>query len=505
MKSWPFIEAQKILNRSPNKKEVIFETGYGPSGLPHIGTFAEVVRTTMVMNALKELDPTIKTKLIAFSDDMDALRKIPDNIPDSDRFRQYIGKPLTDIPDPFGTHSSYGEHMNSVLCKFLDLFEFKYDLKSSTKCYKSGLFNEKLILLLENYDKVMKIMLPSLGEERQRTYSPFLPICPETGKVLQVSVEVNSNDKTITYRNENNNIITSEVTNGKCKLQWKADWGMRWAALGVDYEMHGKDLTPSAKLSTQICSILGKTPQLFVYEFFLDIEGKKVSKSKGNGLTIEEWLSYAPKESLSLYMFQQPHRAKRLYFDVIPKSVDEYISFVNSYDQDKDNPAWHVHNGNVPKINSENISFNLLLNVASACNPENKQVLWGFIKNYKPNITPETHKIIDELASYAVKYYHDFVETKKKYKIPNKAERKALMDLKQSLSNLNKSAASNEIQKCVFSVGKQHYEKIGEWFRTLYTVLIGQEQGPKIGSFFALYGLNKSIQLIEDKINQDEG
>ncbi len=501
MKQWPFVEAQKLLDKSPNKKEFIFETGYGPSGLPHIGTFGEVARTTMVINALKTLSPGVKAKLIAFSDDMDGLRKVPDNIPNMQHFVQYIGKPLTSIPDPFDTHTSYGEHMNSKLCQFLDLFEFEYEFKSSTQCYKTGIFNEKLLLLLHKYDKIMKIMLPSLREERKKTYSPFLPLCPETNNILQVPVTINVENETISYKNENGNFITSKVTDGNCKLQWKPDWGMRWAALRIDYEMHGKDLTPSASLSSKICSILnGKVPQTFVYEFFLDADGKKISKSKGNGLTIEEWLKYAPKESISMYMFQNPQRAKRLYFDVIPKAVDEYLSFTKSYDGNNDNPAWHIHSGNVPKINTENINFNLLLHLASACNPENKEILWGFIKKYNSNITPKTHAIIDKLVSYAINYYGDFVKKNKNYKIPNEKEKLALLGLKKALELLSHGVHADEIQQLVFDVGKKYYNKAADWFKVLYSVLLGQEQGPKMGSFITLYGVNETIKLIEQKI-----
>ena len=505
MKSWPFVEARKILEQSPGKKDFIFETGYGPSGLPHIGTFAEVVRTTMVINALKYLKPDVKTRLITFSDDMDGLRKIPDNIPDKNNFEKHIGKPLTSIPDPFCEYESYGEYMNAQLLKFLDLFDFEYEFKSSTICYKSGFFNDKLLLVLENYDKIMEIILPNIGEERRKTYSPFLPICKETGVVLQVPVNINKDDKTITYMDCNNKLITNPILDGKCKLQWKVDWGMRWAAIGVDYEMHGKDLTPSAKISKKICSVLGgKTPLLFVYELFLDEKGQKISKSKGNGLSIKEWLLYAPRESLSFYMFQNPQRAKKLYFESIPKSVDEYISSVEKYDGCKDNPVWHVHAGNVPKFENQNINFSLLLNLVSVCNPENKNVLLGFIKKNKQYISIENNKLITQMLSYAISYYNDFIKINKKYKTPNEYEKVVLIGFKNALLQLNDEATSDDIQGVVFDIGRKNYKKIGEWFELLYKVLFGQERGPKIGTFFYLYGKKKSIELIENKINNSE-
>ncbi|MGL9779272.1 MAG: lysine--tRNA ligase [Wolbachia sp.] len=547
MTSWPFQEAEKILQEFPNKKEIIFETGYGPSGLPHIGTFGEVFRTTVVVNALKKIAPGIKTKITAVSDDMDGLRKIPDNVPNQEMLREHLNKPLTMIPDPFGTHESYGHHMNSLLCKFLDLFEFEYEFKSATECYKSGVYDEKLLLLLKNYDKVMDVMLPSFREERQQTYSPFLPICPKTSQVLQVPViETNTDKGTITYEDPNGEKIEVPVTKGKCKLQWKPDWGMRWAAFGVNYEAHGKDLTPSAMLSSQICEILGeKPPLLFCYEFFLDKEGKKISKSRGNGISIEEWLTYAPTESLALYIFQSPKKAKRLYFDVIPKSTDEYLEFVKRYNENNGentnskfhtepgydekflrevqvstaeysnvfeerkqalttklpseaNPAWHIHQGNVPNIETSGINFSLLLNLAAACNAENKEILWGFISSYAPNVTPENNKMLDRLSDFAVKYYHDFIKPTKSYKAPNAKEKEALLDLKDTLHSLSTTVTAEEIQSQVFSIGKKYdYTNLRDWFQLLYETLLGQKTGPRMGSFIKLYGIDNTISLIE--------
>ncbi|MFP3015756.1 MAG: lysine--tRNA ligase [Wolbachia sp.] len=547
MTSWPFQEAEKILQEFPNKKEIIFETGYGPSGLPHIGTFGEVFRTTVVVNALKKIAPGIKTKIIAVSDDMDGLRKIPDNVLNQEMLREHLNKPLTMIPDPFGTHESYGHHMNSLLCKFLDLFEFEYEFRSATECYKSGVYDEKLLLLLKNYDKVMDVMLPSFREERQQTYSPFLPICPKTSQVLQVPViETNTDKGTITYEDPNGEKIEVPVTKGKCKLQWKPDWGMRWAAFGVNYEAHGKDLTPSAVLSSQICEILGeKPPLLFCYELFLDKEGKKISKSRGNGISIEEWLTYAPTESLALYIFQSPKKAKRLYFDVIPKSTDEYLEFVKHYNENNGentnskfhtepgydekflgeaqvstaeysnvfeerkqalttklpseaNPAWHIHQGNVPNIETSGINFSLLLNLAAACNAENKEILWGFISSYAPNVTPENNKMLDRLSDFAVKYYHDFIKPTKSYKTPNAKEREALLDLKDTLHSLSTTVTAEEIQSQVFSIGKKYdYTNLRDWFQLLYEMLLGQKTGPRMGSFIKLYGIDNTISLIE--------
>ncbi|WCR53908.1 MAG: Lysine--tRNA ligase [Wolbachia endosymbiont of Ctenocephalides orientis wCori] len=551
MISWPFQEAEKILQKFHDKKEIIFETGYGPSGLPHIGTFGEVFRTTVVVNALRKIAPNIKTKIIAVSDDMDGLRKIPDNVPNQEMLREHLSKPLTMIPDPFGIHESYGHHMNSLLCKFLDLFEFEYEFRSATECYKYGIYDEKLLLLLKNYDKVMDVMIPSFKEERQQTYSPFLPVCPKTSQVLQVPIiEKNIEKGTIKYEDSYGEKIEVPVTSGKCKLQWKPDWGMRWAAFGVSYEAHGKDLTPSAVLSSKICEILGeKPPLLFCYELFLDKEGKKISKSKGNGISIEEWLTYAPTESLALYIFQSPKKAKRLYFDVIPKATDEYLEFVKRYNENNEkntdnglttesgydekflgeaqvstaeycdvfeerkqalttklpseaslcNPAWHIHQGNVPNIDTSGINFSLLLNLAAACNAENKEILWGFISTYAPNVTPENNRMLDRLSNFAVKYYHDFIKPTKSYKTPNDMEKEALLDLKQTLSSLSITATSEEIQSHVFSIGKKYnYTNLRDWFQLLYETLLGQQTGPRMGSFVKLYGIDNTISLIDN-------
>src|SRR5690349_8463284 len=435
--AWPFEEARKIVARLKKqpKDEVIFETGYGPSGLPHIGTFGEVARTTMVRHAFRVLtDDKIKTRLIAFSDDMDGLRKVPDNVPNKDLLAKHLGKPLTQVPDPFGEHPSFGQHNNARLRSFLDHFGFEYEFMSSTDCYKSGRFDEALLKVLANFDRVMAIMLPSLREERAQTYSPFLPIDSETGIVLQVPVVAHdAKAGTITYETENKERVTVPVTGGRCKLQWKPDWAMRWVALGVDYEMAGKDLIDSVKLSGEICKALGgMPPEGFNYELFLDEKGQKISKSKGNGLTIEEWLRYASPESLSLFMYREPKAAKRLYFDVIPRHVDEYYQFLDGYErqdgrQRLSNPVWHIHSGNPPKTEMP-ITFQLMLNLVSASNAENSDTLWGFIGRYWPGVTPQSHPALDRLVTYAIHYFRDFVLPAKKFREPSEPERAALTD-----------------------------------------------------------------------------
>ncbi len=502
--AWPFAEARDLLKRlggkTPEKGYVLFETGYGPSGLPHIGTFGEVARTSMVRHAFAALSD-LPTKLFAFSDDMDGLRKVPDNVPNKEMLTEHLGKPLTVVPDPFGTHESFGHHNNARLQAFLDAFGFSYEFVSSTECYKSGHFDAALLKVLERYDAAINVILPTLGAERRATYSPFLPVCRKTGRVLQVPViERNVEAGTIVYEDEDGAKVEVPVTGGHCKLQWKADWAMRWAALEVDYEMSGKDLIDSVRLSGKICRILGGTPPAgFTYELFLDENGEKISKSKGNGLSVEEWLRYAPPESLSLFMYQKPKAAKRLYFDVIPRNVDDYLSHLGNFEGQEDgkridNPVWHIHLGNPPREDAH-LSFNVLLNLASVCHTEDKTVLWHFISRYRPDATPEGAPILDRLVEYAINYYRDFVMPAKAYRKPNEMERAALEELVEGLAGL--PADAEAIQTLVYEVGKRHpFEDLKSWFRALYEILLGQSQGPRMGSFIALYGVEETVALI---------
>lgn len=512
-KAWPFIEAFALLERvkKSGKDHVLFETGYGPSGLPHIGTFGEVARTTMVRRAFEAISD-IPTRLICFSDDMDGLRKVPDNLPQPEMIAANLGKPLTAVPDPFGTHESFGHHMNARLRAFLDTFGFDYAFKSSTECYRAGEFDTALLNVLANYEKVMEVMLPTLGEERQQTYSPFLPVSPRSGKVLLA--KVTSYDVaagTITYIEEDGSEETVPVTGGHCKLQWKPDFGMRWAALGVDYEMYGKDHLASEPLYDAICRIAGgEPPQHMMFELFLDEKGQKISKSKGNGLTIDEWLTYGPTESLALYMFQSPRKAKKLYFDVIPQQVDDYLTFLEKYavetDEVKklDNPVWHVHGGKVPAPEA-GIKFSMLLNLASACNPENASVLWGFLKRELPDATPENSPMLDKLCHFAVRYYYDFVKPNKQFRAASELERTALTELRDYLAALPEGTPADDIQTRIYDLGLTYYSKetMREWFKAMYEVLLGSQQGPRMGSFIHLFGAKETIALIDDSLARE--
>jgi len=508
--SWPFVEARKLVKERQKifekKKKITLQTGYGPSGLPHIGTFAEVARTTMMVNAIKQIID-IPTEIITFSDDMDGLRKIPDNVPNKEILEKNLHKPLTSVPDPFKKYKSFGEHNNEMLKKFLNEFKFNYTFKSSTDTYKKGLFNTALLLVLEKYEQIKEAVLPTLGKERQKTYSPFLPVCPTTGQVLEVPVvEIKKKEGKIIYQNDDKKIET-EVLDGKCKLQWKVDWAMRWYVFDVDYEMYGKDLIESAILSSKICQILGKkNPNGFAYEMFLDEKGEKISKSKGNGITIEGWLKYASPESLSLYMYQNPKRAKKLYADVVPKAVDEYLTCIDKFSEQDDkqkllNPVWHVHNGNPPKEKSI-MPFSVLLNLVGTSNATDKGVLWKFIKKNKKNIKVSDHPILDDIVGYALKYFEDIVKPNKKYRKPNEKEKKAHQDLVKRLRDCKEQMDPEAIQTIVYSVGKDngYQENLREWFKAIYEIIFGDQNGPRMGFFISFFGIKESIELINKHI-----
>ncbi|THD75912.1 lysine--tRNA ligase [Thalassobius vesicularis] len=508
-KAWPFEEARTLAKRyakkPPEKGYVLFETGYGPSGLPHIGTFGEVARTTMIRRAF-EVISDIPTRLICFSDDMDGMRKVPDNVPNQDMLHANIQKPLTSVPDPFGEFDSFGGHNNAMLRRFLDTFGFEYEFYSATEFYKSGQFDAVLKRAVEKYDDIMKVMLKSLRDERASTYSIFLPIHPETGRVLYVPMkEVNATDYTITFDDEDGREWTLPVTGGNVKLQWKPDFGARWAALDVDFEMYGKDHSTNTPIYDRICEILGgKKPEHFTYELFLDENGEKISKSKGNGLTIDEWLTYASTESLSYFMYLKPKTAKRMHFDVIPKAVDEYHQQLRAYpDQDAagkvNNPVFHIHNGN-PPASTMVVPFGMLLNLASVSGAEDKETLWGFIRRYAPDASPQANADMDQAAGFAVRYYNDFVKPTKVFRAPTDLEREALQELRAQLAAYDGALDDEALQSIVYAVGRDRFDPLRDWFKALYEVLLGASQGPRFGGFIALYGVQETVALIDQAL-----
>ncbi|MDF1854549.1 lysine--tRNA ligase [Pseudooceanicola sp.] len=511
-KAWPFEEARALLKRyekaPPEKGYVLFETGYGPSGLPHIGTFGEVARTTMIRRAFEVLSD-IPTRLICFSDDMDGMRKVPDNVPNPEMLREHLQKPLTKVPDPFEEFESFGHHNNAMLRRFLDTFGFEYEFISATEYYATGKLDAVLKLACERYDQVMKVMLKSLREERQQTYSIFLPIHPETGRVLYVPMKsVNPTDHTITFDDAEGREWTLPVTGGNVKLQWKPDFGARWAALDVDFEMYGKDHSTNTPIYDRICEILGgRKPNHFSYELFLDENGQKISKSSGNGISIDEWLTYASSESLAYFMFQKPKTAKRMYFDVIPKMMDEYHQQLRAYagqdaTQRLANPVFHIHGHNVPASDMV-VPFSMLLNLASVASAEDKDTLWGFIRRYAPEASPLTHPGLDAAAGYAVRYYNDFVKPHKVYRMPSDVERLALVELRDALKDWGGPMDAEELQNLVFSVGRDRFDPLRDWFKALYEVLLGASQGPRFGGFIALYGVIETVALIDQALAGD--
>ena len=509
--AWPFVEAKKILKERKidieKKGKIILQTGYGPSGLPHIGTFGEVARTSMVVNALNQLTD-IPKEIITFSDDMDGLRKVPDNVPNKDLLNKNLHKPLTNIPDPFKKYNSFGEHNNEMLKKFLNQFNFKYTFKSSTDLYKSGTFNDSLKKILKKYNEIMNIIIPTLGKERQKTYSPFLPICPETGIVLEIPIiEIDEKKSKIIFDNKGVKIEKS-ILDGNCKLQWKVDWAMRWYALDVDFEMYGKDLIESAILSTKIIKLLGKSnPSGFAYELFLDERGEKISKSKGNGITIDDWLKYSSPESLSLFMYQNPKRAKKLYKEIVPKAVDEYLDSIEKSTNQSElqillNPVWHVHNGVIPKEKMI-MTFSMLLNLVETSNANSKDLLWKFVKKYKQNIEEKEYPIFDKLIEYAIKYFNDVIKINKKYKKPNEQEKLALNELIKILDQCNDEMSPEDIQTKIYTAGKEngYKDNLRDWFKLIYEVVFGEENGPRMGFFISFFGVKETKQLIEEKIS----
>ena len=508
--AWPFVEAKKMLRERKSfiekKGKIVLQTGYGPSGLPHIGTFGEVARTSMMVNALKQLTD-IPTEIITFSDDMDGFRKVPENVPNQKLLKDNLHKPLTQVPDPFDKFKSFGEHNNEMLKDFLNSFNFNYTFKSSTSLYKSGFFNSALQLILENYDGIMNIILPTLGKERQKTYCPFLPICPESGHVLEIPVvEIDKDKSKIIFDNKGKKLEKS-ILDGSCKLQWKVDWAMRWYALDIDFEMYGKDLIESAILSTKIIKLIGKNnPSGFAYELFLDEKGEKISKSKGNGITIDQWLKYASPESLSLYMYQNPKRAKKLYKEIVPKAVDEYLDLIEKAKKQDElqmlmNPVWHVHNGDIPDENTI-MSFSMLLNLVETSNADTKELLWKFVKKYKTNIEEKNYPIFDALVGYAIKYFNDVIKSQKKYKTPNQNEKLALEALIKTLETCNDQMSPEDIQTLIYSTGKDngYSENLRDWFKLIYEVVFGEENGPRMGFFISFFGVNETKELIIKKI-----
>ena len=520
-KSWPFEQARALLRALIAKRlhadvkvahehlragriaevvallgtaPVVFETGYGPSGPPHIGTFAEVVRTSWVRRAFEELTG-MSTLLVAFSDDYDGFRRVPDGMPDS--MNEHLGYALTTVPDPFGEHQSFGDRNNALLRGFLDRFHFTdIDFVSSTESYQSGVFDETLLKVWDNYQAIMDVMIPTLGAERAATYSPFMPL-DALGRVLQVPVRLGQERGTIVYESPTGTVL-SRVTGGEAKLQWKIDWAMRWAALGIDYEMHGKDLIESQQISSKVCRILGVEPPLtYFYELFLDAEGQKISKSKGNGLSMEDFLSYTIPPALEHFMFGSPRSASRLHHGVIGRSTDDYLKALKAYPalgdrQRLDSPVWHIHRGN-PPIHETDISYGLLINLATVTAAPSGDVLTRHMGGLD-DLSESDSVLVQSMIDGAVAYVGDHVE--RSVRSPTPMEETALSDLATRLEAME-DVSAEDYQTVVYQVGKDHgFDPLRSWFQCLYEVLLGSSDGPRFGNFIAAYGRRETIDLI---------
>jgi len=515
-KAWPFEEARKLLKRYPQGKTgtpVLFETGYGPSGLPHIGTFQEVLRTTLVRRAYEVLTGGAATRLVAFSDDMDGLRKVPDNVPNQGLLAAHIGHPLSRIPDPFDRYESFAHHNNAMLREFLDRFGFDYEFVSASDRYNSGGFDDALKNVLRQYDAIQAIMLPTLREERRQTYSPVLPISPTTGQVLQVPITVVDAEAGIVRFHDCGEDVEHSILGGHAKLQWKVDWAMRWVALGVDYEMCGKDLTDSVTQSGKIARVLGgQRPEGLIYELFLDENGEKISKSKGNGLTIDQWLTYGSEESLGFYLFREPKSAKSLHVGVVPRAVDEYWQFREKLagqpiEQQLGNPVWHLlgATGADGAGDTLPVTYGLLLNLVGVLGASaTREQVWSYLGNYVENADPAAHPALDVLVTSALAYNRDFIAPTLVRRKPEAGEAAALAALDEELATRDESATAEELQNIVYEIGKDPhfgFEGLRDWFRALYETLLGSAQGPRMGSFIALYGVANTRKLIAEALD----
>ena len=518
-KAWPFEEARRLVKRFPDGKPdgspVLFETGYGPSGLPHIGTFNEVLRTTMVRRAYEAIigakPEDGKTRLVAFSDDMDGLRKVPDNIPNGDMLTEDLNKPLTQVRDPFGKYESFAHHNNAKLREFLDRFGFDYEFVSSTDKYTSGAFDDALKNVLRRNQDILDIMLPTLRAERAATYSPIMPLSPKSGEVLQVPVEVLDAETGMVAYEEDGERIEQSVFSGGAKLQWKVDWAMRWVALGVDYEMYGKDLTDSGIQSGKIAKALGgRKPEGLIYEMFLDEKGEKISKSKGNGLSLEQWLDYGSEESLAFYIYREPKSAKQLHIGVIPKAVDEYLQMRGNYadqkiDKQLGNAVHHVHAARVEDVPTTAlpVTYGLLLNLVGVMGADaTKEQIWGYLGNYVDGANAGSYPELDGLIDNAMAYTRDFVAPTLKRRKPEGDEVAALQRLDAELAEITEDAEAQDIQTIVYTIGKEGgFENLRDWFKALYETLLGSSAGPRMGSFIALYGVANTRKLIAEALS----
>ena len=512
---WPFKEAAQIvkLRKPRSDRPVLFETGFGPSGLPHIGTFAEVARTSWVRNAFEEVTG-LDTRLMTFSDDMDGLRKVPLNFPNQRMLKEHLGRPLCTIPDPFSESDCFSGYMNNKLRDFLDTYQFNYEFKSSSVSYKGGDFDQGLAILLEKVQDVHSIVAPTLGEEKRDSWSPFLPICPSCGSVYSTRVtEYFPSRGEIGFVCDGNGGdfagcgAEGEVSifSGNVKVGWKMDWALRWYTYEVDYEMYGKDLIESAKLSGRIVRLMGKHPPVGMnYELFLDEEGKKISKSVGKGLTVDTWVEYAPIESLLYYIFQNPRRARRLYWDVVPKCVDDYLDALRKYptiepEKSPEQALWHIYGrGNsVPSYGAQ-VNFSMVGNLISALGTDAPDLLVEYLNRYDKK-SDDYPVVIKELIRKGMNYYRDFILPKKQYRTPLASEADQLRQLLFALEGAD-FLNEEELQAIPFELARKNNIDPKLFFQMFYEIVLGQQRGPRFGSFAKMLGLEHIQQMLNKRI-----
>lgn len=521
MINWPHNEAERVaLRLHDTDKTAVFETGYGPSGLPHIGTFAEVVRTSYVIKAFRFNYPKRAYKLIVFSDDMDGLRSLPENVPNHALLQEHLGAPLSSLPDPFGKESSYAAFMNGRLKHFLDYYGFEYLFESSTNCYHTGVFNTALKRVMDNHEAIRNLFIKTISPDKRATWSPFFPICEHCGKIYTTSVlNIHPETYEITYRCDRDEKAYRScghegrvsILNGKVKMGWKVDWAMRWYTFGVDYEMHGKDLLDSASLSSKICSILGATPPLtYKYELFLDENAAKISKKIGNGISMEQWQSFAPVGSLLYFLLDEPNRARKMGMPILPRLVDNYITALkNETAEEPGSALWFVdslqHHHDASDIDKTDISYSLLVNVAENLGSDDAELLYDYARRYDATVE-ENAEFFRPLCHHVLAYIKD-TNSRRPGTVLGQLPPGDYFSALQSLSvDLDALADANSfrgemLQNLVFAVGRKHGLEPGNWFRFLYETLLGKTQGPRLGSFFAMLGPDKVRALLHKAIN----
>ena len=513
---WPYEEARKLVDRAQGYqpgRPVIFESGFGPSGLPHLGTMCEVLRPAYVRRALENVGDGRPARLIVFIDDIDGLRKVPESVPHRDEWKRYLGQPVARIPDPFGCCKSFADHMIDLLSKFLAPVEVDLELARASEMYASGRFDDALKLMLDKREDIIRVITPTLREENRAGWSPFMPICPACGQVNSTRVVAYHPDRAaVEFSCERDfggahgcgHRAEQSVLGGNAKVGWKVDWALRWYVLKVDYELYGKDLIDSARLSGQILRLLGGKPPIgFPFEMFLDEEGHKISKSVGRGVTVDDWQRYAPIEVLKYFLLLSPRRARKLFIETIPQYVDEYLDALREYARADNVEARRnmalefVLQSRSSRRFDSSLTYSMTMNLVAALGSSDRDLIWKYLTRYDPAIAgdAETEALGRTLMDCALNYYADFIEPTKKRYAPNNSEREQLKKLIEFLE-ANPDAPGDEIEKKIYDLGREYYPKPGNIFPLLYRVLLGQDRGPRLGAFIRLATPARVVELL---------